>query len=246
MTVYTDEIFGPVLWVVRADTYEEGLALINDNPYANGTAIFTRDGGAARRFQFDVEVGMVGINVPIPVPGRVLLLRRLEGLAVRRHPHVRPRGHQLLHARQGRDLAVARPGDLQRRPRLPAHPMRTADVTRRSARHRLQHRLAHRLRRIEARVRRDDRAHVFHSWSAQGQIDPLPIAARLGLVLLGLRGQALPRLLLPAGQRQHRLPAPQAGRRDPGAGRPAVHDRARLRQRRPLRGGPAHRRARPG
>jgi malonate-semialdehyde dehydrogenase (acetylating) / methylmalonate-semialdehyde dehydrogenase len=68
MTVYTDEIFGPVLSVVRVDTYEEGLALINANPFANGTAIFTRDGGAARQFQFDVEVGMVGINVPIPVP----------------------------------------------------------------------------------------------------------------------------------------------------------------------------------
>ncbi|MFJ9317173.1 CoA-acylating methylmalonate-semialdehyde dehydrogenase [Pimelobacter simplex] len=68
MTVYTDEIFGPVLGVVRVDTYDEGLALINANRYANGTAIFTRDGGAARRFQYDVEVGMVGINVPIPVP----------------------------------------------------------------------------------------------------------------------------------------------------------------------------------
>ncbi|HET7303376.1 MAG TPA: CoA-acylating methylmalonate-semialdehyde dehydrogenase [Segeticoccus sp.] len=68
MTVYTDEIFGPVLSVVRVDTYEEGLELINANPFANGTAIFTRDGGAARQFQFDVHVGMVGINVPIPVP----------------------------------------------------------------------------------------------------------------------------------------------------------------------------------
>ena len=68
MAVYTDEIFGPVLCVVRASTYDEALELINANPYANGTAIFTRDGGAARRFQFDVEVGMVGINVPIPVP----------------------------------------------------------------------------------------------------------------------------------------------------------------------------------
>ncbi|WP_270888864.1 CoA-acylating methylmalonate-semialdehyde dehydrogenase [Pedococcus sp. 5OH_020] len=68
MTVYTDEIFGPVLSVVRVDTYEQGLALINSNQYANGTTIFTRDGGAARQFQFDVEVGMVGINVPIPVP----------------------------------------------------------------------------------------------------------------------------------------------------------------------------------
>ncbi|HET8599760.1 MAG TPA: CoA-acylating methylmalonate-semialdehyde dehydrogenase [Segeticoccus sp.] len=68
MTVYTDEIFGPVLSVVRVETYEEGLELINSNPFANGTAIFTRDGGAARQFQFDVHVGMVGINVPIPVP----------------------------------------------------------------------------------------------------------------------------------------------------------------------------------
>ena len=68
MTVYTDEIFGPVLDVVRVDTFDEGLELINSNPYANGTAIFTRDGGAARRFQFEVEVGMVGINVPVPVP----------------------------------------------------------------------------------------------------------------------------------------------------------------------------------
>jgi malonate-semialdehyde dehydrogenase (acetylating)/methylmalonate-semialdehyde dehydrogenase len=68
MSVYTDEIFGPVLSVVRVDTYEEGLALVNDNPYGNGTAIFTRDGGVARRFQFEVQAGMVGINVPIPVP----------------------------------------------------------------------------------------------------------------------------------------------------------------------------------
>lgn len=68
MTVYTDEIFGPVLSVVRVDTYEEGIELINSNQYANGTAIFTRDGGVARQFQYDVEVGMVGINVPIPVP----------------------------------------------------------------------------------------------------------------------------------------------------------------------------------
>jgi malonate-semialdehyde dehydrogenase (acetylating)/methylmalonate-semialdehyde dehydrogenase len=68
MSVYTDEIFGPVLSVVRVDTYDEALELINSNPYGNGTAIFTNDGGAARRFQNEVEVGMVGINVPIPVP----------------------------------------------------------------------------------------------------------------------------------------------------------------------------------
>ena len=68
MSVYTDEIFGPVLCVVRVDTYDEAVQLVNDNPYGNGTAIFTRDGGAARRFQLDAECGMVGVNVPIPVP----------------------------------------------------------------------------------------------------------------------------------------------------------------------------------
>lgn len=65
---YQDEIFGPVLCVLRADTYEEALDLINASPYGNGTAIFTRDGGAARRFQLEVEAYMVGVNVPIPVP----------------------------------------------------------------------------------------------------------------------------------------------------------------------------------
>jgi malonate-semialdehyde dehydrogenase (acetylating)/methylmalonate-semialdehyde dehydrogenase len=68
MACYRDEIFGPVLLVLRVPSYDEGLAAINANPYGNGTAIFTRDGGIARRFQFEVEVGMVGVNVPIPVP----------------------------------------------------------------------------------------------------------------------------------------------------------------------------------
>jgi malonate-semialdehyde dehydrogenase (acetylating) / methylmalonate-semialdehyde dehydrogenase len=66
--VYTEEIFGPVLSIVRADTYREAVELVNSNRFANGVALFTRDGGAARQFQFDIEVGMVGINVPIPVP----------------------------------------------------------------------------------------------------------------------------------------------------------------------------------
>ena len=68
MKCYDEEIFGPVLTVVRVKSYEQGLQLINDNQFGNGTAIFTRDGGVARQFQFDVNVGMVGINVPIPVP----------------------------------------------------------------------------------------------------------------------------------------------------------------------------------
>ncbi len=68
MDVYRDEIFGPVLCIVRAADYDEALELVNTNPYGNGVALFTRDGGAARRFEQEVEVGMVGINVPIPVP----------------------------------------------------------------------------------------------------------------------------------------------------------------------------------
>ncbi len=66
--VYDEEIFGPVLSVVRADSYDDAVRLVNDNPYGNGVALFTRDGGAARRFQYEAEVGMVGVNVPIPVP----------------------------------------------------------------------------------------------------------------------------------------------------------------------------------
>jgi malonate-semialdehyde dehydrogenase (acetylating)/methylmalonate-semialdehyde dehydrogenase len=68
MECYRNEIFGPVLEIVRTHDYPEALGIVNDNQYGNGTAIFTRDGGAARQYQFDVNVGMVGINVPIPVP----------------------------------------------------------------------------------------------------------------------------------------------------------------------------------
>jgi len=66
--VYADEIFGPLLSVIRVHTFEEGIELINSGPYGNGTAIFTNDGGAARRFQREIQVGMIGVNVPIPVP----------------------------------------------------------------------------------------------------------------------------------------------------------------------------------
>lgn len=68
MTIYRDEIFGPVLSTVRVDTYDEAMQLLSDNPWANGVAIFTNDGGAARTFQNEAQVGMIGINVPIPVP----------------------------------------------------------------------------------------------------------------------------------------------------------------------------------
>ncbi len=68
MRAYDEEIFGPVLGVARVESYDDAVRLVNDNPYGNGVAIFTRDGGVARRFQFEVQAGMVGINVPIPVP----------------------------------------------------------------------------------------------------------------------------------------------------------------------------------
>ncbi len=68
MTIYRDEIFGPVLVVLRVDSLDDAIRMINANPYANGTAVFTRSGGAARRFEREIEVGMVGVNVPIPVP----------------------------------------------------------------------------------------------------------------------------------------------------------------------------------
>jgi malonate-semialdehyde dehydrogenase (acetylating)/methylmalonate-semialdehyde dehydrogenase len=68
MSIYNEEIFGPVLSVIRVKSYDEALKLVNDHKYGNGTAIFTNDGGAARRYQNEVEVGMVGVNVPIPVP----------------------------------------------------------------------------------------------------------------------------------------------------------------------------------
>jgi malonate-semialdehyde dehydrogenase (acetylating)/methylmalonate-semialdehyde dehydrogenase len=68
MSIYRDEIFGPVLDIVRVDSWDDAMELVNGSEFANGVALFTNDGGAARRFQFEVEVGMVGINVPIPVP----------------------------------------------------------------------------------------------------------------------------------------------------------------------------------
>ena len=68
MQIYQEEIFGPVLGIVHATTYDEALGLVNAHKYANGTAIFTTDGGAARRFKQEVDVPMIGVNVPIPVP----------------------------------------------------------------------------------------------------------------------------------------------------------------------------------
>ena len=67
-TIYKEEIFGPVMTIVRVDTLDEAIALVNKNPYGNGTAVFTNSGSSARRYQHEIEAGQVGINVPIPVP----------------------------------------------------------------------------------------------------------------------------------------------------------------------------------
>ena len=101
MALYTDEIFGPVLSVVRVADYDAALELVNANPYGNGTAIFTNDGGAARRFQNEVEVGHGRHQRADPRARRLLLLRRLEELALRRHPRPRHRRRPLLHPGQG-------------------------------------------------------------------------------------------------------------------------------------------------
>ena len=161
MSVYTDEIFGPVLSVVRADTYEEALDLVNANRYGNGTAIFTSNGGAARAFEQDVEVGMIGVNVPIPVPMAYYSFGGWKSLALRRHPRPRRRGRALLHPRQGRHHPLARPLHRRRpRARLPQEPLRAgADMS-----------TAYEL----------DRKHVFHSWSAQQEITPMVITAARG------------------------------------------------------------------
>ena len=119
MALYTDEIFGPVLSVLRVDTYDDALALVNANPYGNGTAIFTNDGGAARRFQNEVEVGMVGINVPIPVPVAYYSFGGWKSSLFGDTHALRHRRRALLHPHEGRDEPLARPEPRRRRPRVP-------------------------------------------------------------------------------------------------------------------------------
>ena len=123
MRVYDDEIFGPVLGVVRVPTLDEAIALVNANPYGNGTAIFTRDGGAARRFEREIQVGMVGINVPIPVPVASHSFGGWKDVALRRRRHLRTRGDPLLHPPEGRDVALARARHQPDRPRIPHDPL---------------------------------------------------------------------------------------------------------------------------
>ncbi len=123
MKLYEDEIFGPVLSVVRVDSYAEAVELINAHQFGNGVAIFTRDGGTARQFEFDIEVGMVGVNVPIPVPVGAFSFGGWKASPVRRLAHLRPRVDPLLHALEGRHHALARPHSGAGRPRLPEQPL---------------------------------------------------------------------------------------------------------------------------
>ena len=130
MDSYRAEIFGPVLQVMRVDTYADAMKVIDANPYGNGTAIFTRDGGAARQFQFDVEVGMVGINVPIPVPVAYYSFGGWKASLFGDTHMYGPDGISLLHPRQGRHLALARSGHEQGRPGVPAHAVAGAPAIR--------------------------------------------------------------------------------------------------------------------
>ncbi len=107
MRIYKEEIFGPVLSVVRAHDYGEALGLCNDHEYGNGVAIFTRDGDAARDFATKVKVGMIGVNVPIPVPGRLLYVWRLEALGLRRSQSAWAGFDPLLHPHQDGDRPLA-------------------------------------------------------------------------------------------------------------------------------------------
>ena len=119
MRVYDDEIFGPVLGVVRVADLDAALDLVNANQYGNGVALFTRDGGAARRFEREVQVGMIGINVPIPVPVASHSFGGWKASLFGDTTDVRPRGHPLLHAPQGRHLPLAGPRHERHQPRLP-------------------------------------------------------------------------------------------------------------------------------
>jgi len=129
MSLYNDEIFGPCSQSWRVASYEAALELVNSNPYGNGTAIFTNDGGAARRFQNEVEVGMVGINVPIPVP--VSYYPSVAGRARYSETATRTgRGRPFLHARQGGDQPVAGPEPRRNQPRVPAEHLSAASLRR--------------------------------------------------------------------------------------------------------------------
>ena len=130
MSIYRDEIFGPVLSVVRTPSYEDAVQLVNENAYGNGVALFTRDGGAARRFQFEIEAGMVGINVPIPVPMAYYSFGGWNDSLFGDTPHARNRRHPLLHTGQSGYEPMGRPRNAGTRSRLPDPHLRTNECPR--------------------------------------------------------------------------------------------------------------------
>ncbi len=123
MDNYKDEIFGPVLGVTRVATYEEAIELVNENPYGNGTAIFTRDGGVARQFEFDVQAGMVGINVPIPVPVAYYSFGGWKASLFGDRHIYGPEGIDFYTRTKVVTSRWPDPADLEGRPRLPANPV---------------------------------------------------------------------------------------------------------------------------
>ena len=106
MAIGRDEIFGPVLAIKRVADFEEGITLMNNSRFANGSCIFTESGYYSREFARRTDAGMVGINVGIPVPVSFFSLLRPQGLVLRREPRVRPRRHPLLHRDEVRDHAL--------------------------------------------------------------------------------------------------------------------------------------------
>ena len=119
MRIYKEEIFGPVLSVVRAPTYENAIKLANEHEFGNGVAIFTRDGDAARDFASRVQVGMVGVNVPIPVPIAYYTFGGWKALRLRRPQPARPGCLPLLHQDQDGHVALAERHQGRRRVRHP-------------------------------------------------------------------------------------------------------------------------------
>ena len=124
MTIYKEEIFGPVLSVLRSPTYDHAVDLINRHEYGNGTAIFTRDGDAARDFADRIEVGMVGINVPIPVPVAYHSFGGWKRSLFGDHSIYGPEGRALLHAAEDGDDALAGGHRARRGVQFPEHALR--------------------------------------------------------------------------------------------------------------------------
>jgi hypothetical protein len=247
-----------VLSVVRVESYDEAVALINANRFANGTAIFTRDGGTARQFEFDIEVGMVGVNVPIPVPIGAYSFGGWKNSLFGDSHIYGPESVHFYTRSEGRDHPLAQPVRVPGQPGLPEQSLIGASAMTdtlietatdaATATYADRHGTRHPLPDLDAdaQVRADDRAHVFHSWSAQALIDPLPIAAGEGSTFWDYAGNAYldfsSQLVNLNLGHQH----PDLVAADPGAGRSPRDDPAVDGERRARRARRAHREVAPG